>query len=129
MSPVTLEQQPSLVYDPSVPPPSYHPPYNTVLQQVDSRFIQGKPRMAFFAEIHLDIQFNLLEIFEYLSNPRSNPPDPYHTYMPSSYWYGGNYSSPWGHCGPPVICSFCFLWYQNCSHSCFLPIFVLLFVL
>ncbi len=65
LSPVTVEQS-SLVYDPSVPPPSYHPPYNhnTFLQQVDSRFIQGKPRMAFFAEIHLVIQFSLLEIFE-----------------------------------------------------------------
>jgi hypothetical protein len=55
VSPVTVEQQPSLVYDPSVPPPSYHPPYNTVLQQVDSRFIQGKPHMAFGAGIQLVI--------------------------------------------------------------------------
>jgi hypothetical protein len=33
-----------------------------------------------------------------------------------THWY----LSPLGHCDfPPVICSFCFLWYQNCSRLAF----------
>ncbi len=45
-----------------------------------------------------------------------------HCGRPLSYWY----SSPWGHYGfPPVIFSFCFLWYQNCSRPWFHPIVAL----